>query len=325
VAKRFFAASLMVISCGSSNAYAWGCDGHRAIAFLAERLLPASTLATMRAVLAASPIDPAIKPYCPPVADDPIADGSTWADDNRTLDPSTAGWHFIDFPRVLGADLGDYQAYCRNGDCVVDAIVAQFKVLTTTTDPRAKGNALRYILHFVGDIHQPLHTTTNGDRGGNCLPVTYYDQAPTEDEQHNFRPNLHSVWDDLTIRRLMTTQHLRDARALADYTAGQSSLHSVKPQVPTADVVASWAQEGNALARSVTYGWLPVRVPMERANTYFLATCDQNNHVSTRLAKLNERVDAVYEGASVAVILGQFRMAAERLAAMLKAAFPESR
>jgi len=325
VATRFFGTSLILLSCASSNAYAWGCDGHRAITMLAERLLTPGVVANMRAVLAASPIDPAMKPYCLPVADDPIADASTWADDNRTLDPSTAGWHFINFPRVLGADLGDYEAYCRNGDCVVDAIVAQFNVLTTTTDPRTKGNALRYILHFVGDLHQPLHTTTNGDRGGNCLPVTYYDQPPMEDEQHNFRPNLHSVWDDLTIRRLMTTQNLRGARALADYTVQQGSLHSVRPQAPTADLVASWAKEANVLARRVTYGWLPVNVPMERANTYFVSTCDQNNHVSTRLAKLNERVDAVYEGASVAVILGQFRVAAERLAAILKAAFPESR
>ena len=208
-----------MISAGSSDAFAWGCDGHRAVTIQAERLISPGVLGKMRTVPAASPIDPAIKPYCPPVAGDPIAEASTWADDNRTLDPSTGGWHFIDLPRVLGANVDYYRPYCRNGNCVLDAIASQYQILTTTTDPTVKGNALRYIIHFVGDLHQPLHTTTNGDRGGNCLPITYYDQAPREDDLHNYRPNLHSVWDDLTIRRLMTTRGLSDARALADYVA----------------------------------------------------------------------------------------------------------
>ncbi len=199
--RRIFCAFVLVVSAGSRPALAWGCDGHRAVAILAERLLSPAVLAKMRTVLTASPIDAAIKPYCPPVTGDPIAEASTWADDNRVLNPSTAGWHFIDFPRVLGANMGDYEAYCRNGNCIIDAIVSQYKVLTTTADPKSKGNALRYVIHFIGDLHQPLHTTTNGDRGGNCLPVTYYDQVPREDAMHNFRPNLHSVWDDSTIRR----------------------------------------------------------------------------------------------------------------------------
>lgn len=261
---RILFSFLLVVSAGSSRAFAWGCDGHRAVAMLAERLLNPSVLAKMRAVLAASPIDPAIKPYCPPLPDDPIAEASTWADDNRTLDPSTAGWHFINFPRVLGANVEDYKPYCRNGNCVVDAIVSQYRILTTTTDPKLKGNALRYMIHFIGDLHQPLHTTTNGDRGGNCLPITYYDQAPREDEFHNFRPNLHSVWDDGTIRRLMTTRGLNDSRALADYVVKERAPRSLSPQAPTAALVSSWAKEVSVLARMVTYGWLPTNPPMER-------------------------------------------------------------
>src|SRR6266550_5079633 len=253
--RRIFCAFVLVVSAGSRPALAWGCDGHRAVAILAERLLSPAVLAKMRTVLTASPIDAAIKPYCPPVTGDPIAEASTWADDNRVLNPSTAGWHFIDFPRVLGANMGDYEAYCRNGNCIIDAIVSQYKVLTTTADPKSKGNALRYVIHFIGDLHQPLHTTTNGDRGGNCLPVTYYDQVPREDAMHNFRPNLHSVWDDSTIRRLMTTRHLADSRALADYIAKERGPRSTDPQLPTGDVVSSWAKEVSGLARTVAYGW----------------------------------------------------------------------
>ena len=197
---------LLVMFVGTSQASAWGCDGHQAVALIAERLLSRAAMASINAVLAASPIDPAIRPYCAPVPLDPMADAATWADDNRTLDPATGGWHFINFPLSLGSNISSYKRYCPRGNCVVDAIVAQYRTLITTTDAKLKGNALRYIIHFVGDIHQPLHSLTNGDRGGNCLPITYYGMPPQEDERHNWRPNLHSVWDDATVRRLMSTQ-----------------------------------------------------------------------------------------------------------------------
>jgi hypothetical protein len=322
--KQILGALVLLMSIGSSHAFAWGCDGHQAVAILAERLLSPATLTTMRTVLAASPVDPTIKPFCPPVAGDPIANAATWADDNRTIDPSTAGWHFIDFPLVLGADAGDYRQYCPRGNCVVDAIVSQYRVLTTTTDPRLKGNALRYLIHFIGDLHQPLHTTTNGDRGGNCVPITYYDQAPREDEFHNFRPNLHSVWDDGTIRRLMMRQGLVDSRALADYIMREGSLPPARPQAPTAALIASWAKDISALARTVVYGKLPVSVPMEPAEAFTLASCDDNNHASRRMAALGEKIDASYERASVPVILSELRLAARRLAAVMKAAFPDT-
>ena len=320
--KQVVCAFALLVSAGSSRAFAWGCDGHQAVVILAERLLSPGAVAAMRTVLAASPIDPAIKPFCPPVVGDPIADAATWADDNRALDPATGAWHFIDFPLVLGASPGDYRKFCRNGNCVVEAIVAQFKTLTTTTDRRLKGNALRYLIHFLGDLHQPLHTATNGDRGGNCLPITHYDQSPREDERHNFRPNLHSVWDEGTIRRLMTTRGLPNSRALADHAVASASLRASKPQAPTTVLVASWALGVNTLARTVAYGMLPVRVPLEPAETFSLARCDDNNHASRRMAALAERIDASYERASLPVILSELRLAAERLAAVLTAAFP---
>jgi len=320
--RRIISICTLLTLAGPARAHAWGCDGHQAVAILAERLLGPTTIVAMRAALAASPIDPGIKPFCLPVAGDSIADASTWADDNRALDGSTAGWHFIDFPLVAGANIGDYRTYCAKRNCVVDAIVSQFTILTTTADPRAKGNALRYLIHFIGDIHQPLHTTTNGDRGGNCLPVTYHDQAPREDEFHNFRPNLHSIWDETIISRLMATRRLANSRALADFIVSHDSLRGVMAQAPTTPLVLSWARGANALARSVTYGGLQVRVPPEPAATFSIASCDDNNHASRRMAALAESVDETYERASVPVIMSQLRLAAERLAAVSKAAFP---
>ena len=308
---------------GTPEAIAWGCDGHQAVAMLAERLLSPAAIAAIKAVLAASPIDPAIKPYCPQLPLDPIADAATWADDNRVLDPATGGWHFIDFPLSVGSRTSDYRKYCPMGNCVVDAIVSQYHTLMTTTDATLKGNALRYVIHFVGDIHQPLHNISNGDRGGNCLPITYYDMAPQEDERHNWRPNLHAIWDDGTVRRLMSARGLVESRSLADYLAAQGSLPRVSAQAPSVERVASWARAGSKLARTITYARLPVAPPVEpAAAAYSLASCDDNNHVGRRMADLHEQISGAYEQASVPVITRQLRLAGERLAAVLKSAFP---
>ncbi len=126
------------------------------------------------------------------------------------------------------------------------------------------------------------------------------------------------------IRRLMATRRLDDSRALVDYIVKDRAPRSMSAQVPTSSVVAGWAQEVNVLARTVTYGWLPINVPMERSNTFALASCDENNHVSRRMAELNVKIDAAYDSASVSVILSELRRAAERLAAVMKATFPEA-
>jgi hypothetical protein len=209
------------------------------------------------------------------------------------------------------------------GNCIVDAILAQYQTLTTTTNAKVKGNALRYIIHFVGDIHQPLHSLTNGDRGGNCLPIAYYGAPSQEDERFNWRPNLHSVWDDGTVRRLMSSKGLADSRSLADYLAAQGSLPRVSARKPSVERVASWASDGAKLARTITYGKLPVAPPVEpAAAAYSLSSCDDNNHVGRRMANLHEQIAETYEQAAVPVIVKQIRLAGERLAAILKAAFP---
>jgi hypothetical protein len=302
----------------------------------------------MRAVttiLTTSPVDRAIQPYCEPVPGDPFAEGSTWADDQRSLDPTTAGWHFVDFPRILGVNTAGWARYCRHGNCVIDAIAAQFSVLKSSAVPAKRADALRFITHFVGDLHQPLHAITNGDRGGNCLPVTYLGETPQEDDKGNFSPNLHSVWDTRTIRTLMTREHLADARALAEYIehfagpgvsravpgsgvaplvgSGVSrTLPAVTAAAPTPARVASWARESNALARRVAYGRLAIPVPLEPAAAFSIATCTTNRDIGHRLMNLHERVDPEYEAASVPVIIGQLRQAGIRLAEVLAAAFP---
>ena len=313
---------VLLMTAGRSSAFAWACDGHRAVAMLAEKLLGSATLTAVTAVLTASPVDPALRRGCEPVPSDLIADVATWADDERAVDPATAGWHFINVPRTIGSSPRDYARYCAGGNCAIDAIVTQFRTLKTSSDRALRANALRFILHLIGDLHQPLHAITNGDRGGNCLPVTYHGQSPQENDRGDFSPNLHGVWDFSTIRTLMTKQGLGSARALADYLAGQETFpHSVAAQEPTSARVGSWARDANAQARRVAYGRLPSPVPLEPSTAHTLGSCLDNHDVARRMLALHERVDDSYERFSVPVIVGQLQLAAIHLAQVLKSAF----
>ncbi len=311
---------MLLLTAGRADSLAWGCDGHRAIAIIAERILGA-TADRVAAVLKASPVDPGLRHFCDSVPSDIIADVSTWADDMRDVEPATASQHFIDFPRALRANTNNPSAFCPGGGCVVDAIVTRYRQLTTSTDPVERATALRFLIHFIGDIHQPFHAVTNGDRGGTCLPVRYFRQPVLEDDKGNFRPNLHSVWDGETIRRLMRVRGLMDAQELASYVADQDRPASVAPIVPTAARVTAWARQSNSVARRVGYGALSVNPPLEPASAWALKSCAENDHVGRRMLALNERIGAAYERQSVPVIATQLRLAGERLAAVLMAAF----
>jgi hypothetical protein len=314
-------AALLVITIGGSRADAWGCDGHRTVVVLAERLLGPATLTAMREVLSASPVDPQLKRGCQPVAGDRLVDEATWADDERAVDPETASWHFVNYPRSIGAHTENAAPYCRS--CAITAIAAEFQTLTTTGDRARKANALRYLLHLIGDIHQPMHAITNGDRGGNCVPVTFLGQPPVEDDRGNFAPNLHAVWDAALVGRLMSERRLHDVNALADYVAKEKRLpDNVTAQPATAALVASWARGTNGLARSVAYGRLPVPLPLEPATALTLSSCEDNRDVAGRSLSLHERLAEPYVKAATPVIVGQLRLAAVRLASAMKFAFP---
>jgi nuclease S1 len=312
----------LLLGLGSSEALAWGCAGHEAVALLAERMLPPTTARAVKAVLAASPVEQDLVRRCAPLPAEPLADAATWADDERTAQPATAPWHFVNMPRSLASKSADPGPYCGSGRCIVDAITAQFQRLTASASPKERAEALRFVIHLVGDIHQPLHVVTNGDRGGNCFPVTYFSRAPEEDERGGFFPELHGVWDSSVLSTLMRTQHLADSAALAEYLARQGLPRTVAGSRPGRPQVTSWARDAHALARSVAYGRLPVSVPMEPATAITLTTCRDNRDIGHRMLALHERLAEPYEQVVEPAIVGQLRLAAIRLAAALMSAFP---
>ncbi|HWF13169.1 MAG TPA: S1/P1 nuclease, partial [Candidatus Acidoferrales bacterium] len=189
---------------------AWGCEGHQIIALLAEKHLTPHALEMAKKILADSPIDPSLSRYCKEGGTDPLADASTWPDDMRGLRPETAPWHYVDIP--LGTTHRDVEKYCDPKEgCVTRAIANELAVLrSANSNPKDRADALRFLIHFVGDLHQPLHAATNNDEGGNCVPVAFFDLTPQlrNPQAESYVPNLHGVWDTNILERATTGKNV---------------------------------------------------------------------------------------------------------------------
>lgn len=163
------------IAMAPSTVLAWGNEGHQVVALIAEKHLTAQAHAQIEQLLALEP-------------GQTLASISIWADEHRS--PQMAPMHYVNFPR------GDchYQETrdCPDGKCVVSAIERNQKILQSDAPPEKRLVALKYLVHFVADVHQPLHAGYADDRGGN----TYQLQAFMRGS------NLHAVWDTGLIRQL---------------------------------------------------------------------------------------------------------------------------
>ena len=150
-------------------ALGWGPEGHAVIALVAERYMTPAALAKAGDLLDGS---------------HPIEAVASWADEYRHDHRETGPWHFIDIP--LAETQIDLARECPNGDCVIDKTKQFLAVLKDPkADRAAKAEALKFVIHFIADMHQPLHVADDGDKGGNGRHVIF----------HGHPDNLHWVWD----------------------------------------------------------------------------------------------------------------------------------
>ena len=187
-------------------AQAWGLLGHRLVALLAWDDLTPDTRRRIDALLQGEP-------------DPTLAGIAGWADDLRKNDPvlgrQSANWHFVN----LGEDDCVYSQRrdCPGGNCVVEAIRAQTAILADPARTRAERlQALKFVVHFVGDAHQPLHAGYARDKGGNDAQINWNGRGT----------NLHTLWDS---RMLLSTgrseaDHLQRLRTLPRPALGASAL-----------------------------------------------------------------------------------------------------
>jgi hypothetical protein len=305
-------AGMFAFLLGCSPVFAWGCKGHQIVALIAENLLNPKTRMMVQEILDAAPIDPALSRYCGPSGLDAFADSSTWADDERSIRPETAPWHYLDIPR--GAAKAPVSKFCAAGGCITSAIEAQLAILRDLkASARARGDALRFLIHFVGDLHQPLHLISNNDRGGNCVPVAFFDLEPTQTnpQKEDYRPNLHSVWDTDIVERLSQGQTPQQA---ADGLEIKLRAQSIDWQSKSIDL-DSWAWGNHDIAEQTAYGKLSTKIAIEPPRP--VASCADDNHISARMLALHEKVDESYQAAAEPVVQQQLVKAGIRLAMLL--------
>lgn len=158
-----------------TNAHAWGKEGHQVVASLAETQLTAKARSEVDRLLSLEP-------------GATLQSISTWPDEHRN--PATGRWHYVNFPRnTCTYDAG---RDCPDGNCVVGAIAKQLEVLASSAPDDARLKALKYVVHFEADVHQPLHTGYADDKGGNTYQIQAFGHGT----------NLHAMWDSGLIKNL---------------------------------------------------------------------------------------------------------------------------
>jgi hypothetical protein len=316
-AKRpLFLAALFLFATGATSipAHAWGCEGHEIVALIALEHLQPLVVNQVNAILNASPISATVKRYCRTSGLPIIADVATWADDIRSDQPDTGSYHFVDIPLTATRDKYDINQVCQQ-TCVVDVIGKFAQQLKTSADPKSRADALRFLIHFLGDIHQPLHDESNGDRGGNCVAVEYEEEVPreTNSQRDDYYPNLHAVWDTDIVQGMLA-QHDMTLEQFADFLDRRYQPRLLRWN---SGQPIDWAWEGHDAAITA-YRALPVNIPHD--TNAQVSSCADNNHIGHRMADLHISLGERYDNVSRPIVEEQLTKAGIRLAALLNSA-----
>lgn len=216
-----------------SSLFAWGDLGHRITAGVAERQLGKNS--------------PELKAALKMLKATHLADVAVEADvlRNQLGTSHTAEWHFVDIP--LSASSFDPARDCARSDCVIERIDEFRKILADPKEkPLRRQEALLYLIHFVGDLHQPLHC--EGDaRGGNDVKVTFDGggHVPGNDKKNAKSDNLHFVWDV----SLLAWQEFGEQSYVQHLFA--ETLNGRDPATLDGGTALDWATESHQIAQSV--------------------------------------------------------------------------
>ena len=273
-------AVLMTLGLASTTTlHAWGGQGHRLVALVAANHL--SPLAKQNVAWL--------------LGTQSLADVSSWADQQVTDQAQTSWWHYLnippnaagydrdrDCPRQPGVAAGTRGDTWR--DCVVDRIsYFEQRIGDTRLDRADRATALKFLVHFIGDLHQPFHAL-GVERGGNGVLVRVFGEANCSNDPSRPSPcNLHAVWDS----RLIARRNLDDAKyvALLERLRASTRWDQRPPGTPP-----EWAMESWALAKKA-------------------------------LVAQNTNIDEAYYQAQIPVIEERLALAGVRLAVVLNRAF----
>ncbi len=258
--KVMVLAALLCVLTATGEAYAWGDEGHKTICQIAfDKVNPSTRAAIVRLIQ----LDGQFQSF---------SDACTWPDHPR----KRAGEHFVNLAR----DASGLTTDCGVASpCVVTAIAKDFAVLSSSaaTD-NDKAASLKFLGHWVGDVHQPLHVSFEDDRGGNQINVT-----------GDCRGNLHAAWDScLVMEAIGDNAQNAAARLLAAVTTEQI-------QAWTKSDPQQWANESFKITESVQ-----TKYCIKHGNS-----CDKPSG--------SVRFDQAYIDANVPIVKGQLQKAGIRL------------
>lgn len=204
----------------TDKAWSWGDLGHQIICEIAFQELNPQARREVRRLIR---LDPAFTLF---------ADSCTWPDHPRQR-PSE---HFINVPRTFTQFASPQCPIAAK--CLFTAIAADLHVLRSATDDQAKLDALKFLGHWIGDLHQPLHVSFEDDRGGNKVKET----GPCSN-------SLHSVWDTCIIQRELGQVPRDVARDRSEeITDSDRAAWRATP-------VEAWASESLAITRQASVGY----------------------------------------------------------------------
>jgi hypothetical protein len=205
------------------RAAAWSDAGHRIVGAIAEERIGPAARRLLREIVGERPL-----------SDHEIA---TWADDVR--DSRTGPWHYVNVPRAAEGYLASRD--CTSRGCVVSALEQAIADLRDGDDSLRLADALRYLVHFAGDVHDPMHAGEARDRGGNDTAVRLGNRA---------RKNpisVHHLWDFEVLEPFLDrSDPVRAAHRLAEAITPAAARAWAADLAP-----ASWATESHRVARAV--------------------------------------------------------------------------
>ncbi|MES0100653.1 S1/P1 nuclease [Mesorhizobium sp. M0019] len=216
-----------------SQAFAWGQEGHAIVAEIAQRRLSATTLLEVKHILG---------------GEVSMASVASWADDVRSgPHPETYNWHFVDIP--LADSTYDPVSECAaspKGDCGIAEVDRAEHEITCSADPMQRRDSLRYLIHIVGDLHQPFHTVAEGN-GGNETKIVVKFGGLIKFPPKVPDDNLHAVWDSTIIKQTTYAWGSYVDRLEGDWLLKHPEASETLD--PTA-----WTLEAHALAKDVAAG-----------------------------------------------------------------------
>jgi hypothetical protein len=271
---KLFAIILLI----SSSTFPWGSVGHKTVAYIAEKNLSPATLEKIKPLLAGESLE----------------DISIWADIYKQNHRNTGPWHYINLPvrqKVTANDIPRY--YSSSGHHPTDNVVSQIKIdIKQLKDPgtslKDKQTALKFLVHFVGDIHMPLHVGDDNDAGGNGKKVRYF--SPTSSSNKGHVTNLHSLWDNLIeIKAAEYPEQFGNEL--------NSKISASEKQKWDSGNIEDWAIESYSVSRDMIYGGFQagpgetvVPLPRDYYSRMRPIVDEQIEKAGVRLAKILEEV-----------------------------------